>query len=65
MSGTGLFYHERVPVDVLVAQVVGITTSAFLNGATGAVSFMFVPSILEAPAPLARPSVEEGLLYWF
>lgn len=38
---------------VRIAQVVGITTSAYLAGANTSLSFLSIPPLLLAPAPLA------------
>ncbi|KAJ9637128.1 hypothetical protein H2199_007414 [Coniosporium tulheliwenetii] len=47
------FVHEEVPVAIRLTRAVGITASAFLAGQSAALSYILVPSILEAPAPLA------------
>ncbi|KAI9718067.1 MAG: hypothetical protein M1812_004325 [Candelaria pacifica] len=40
------------PISFHIAQAIGITASAFLSGATIALSFYTVPSLLLAPTPL-------------
>lgn len=42
-----------MPSPVRIAQVVGITTSAYVGGAITSLSFLAVPPLLLAPAPLA------------
>jgi len=46
------FYHQDVPVIVRVAQVVGITSAAALAGGNLGLSFITIPALMEAPAPL-------------
>ncbi|KAF2875568.1 hypothetical protein BDV95DRAFT_485546 [Massariosphaeria phaeospora] len=46
-------FNLRPPSGVLIAQVVGITTSTFLFAQNAAYSYSTVPAILLAPAPLA------------
>jgi len=43
---------EKPAAGVRVAQVVGLTASAYLAGALGGISFLACPAILESPAPL-------------
>ncbi|GAB7351245.1 hypothetical protein MBLNU459_g1671t1 [Dothideomycetes sp. NU459] len=51
---------DRIPISVdkpttaiRVAQVVGITSAAFVSGAIGGISFMCGPALMDSPAPLA------------
>ncbi|KAF2708747.1 hypothetical protein K504DRAFT_477199 [Pleomassaria siparia CBS 279.74] len=53
MATSGYIFNERPPIGLLVAQAVGITASTFLFGQNAAISYMFVPAVLQAPAPLA------------
>jgi len=53
MSSTpGLFYTEQLSSGLRVAQVVGLTTTAFLAGKTLTQSVAATPALLESPAPL-------------
>ncbi|KAF1958465.1 hypothetical protein CC80DRAFT_408719 [Byssothecium circinans] len=47
------WFTQRPPAGLLVAQAVGITASTYLFGENMALSFLSVPPILQAPAPLA------------
>ncbi|KAI5243213.1 DUF1772-domain-containing protein [Aureobasidium subglaciale] len=42
----------RPTTGIRVAQVVGLTASAYLAGSLGSFSFMSVPALMDAPAPL-------------
>ncbi|KAI4732970.1 DUF1772-domain-containing protein [Aureobasidium sp. EXF-12298] len=42
----------RPTTGVRVAQVVGLTSAAYLAGAIGSISWQSVPALLDAPAPL-------------
>ncbi|KAI5200696.1 DUF1772-domain-containing protein [Aureobasidium subglaciale] len=42
----------RPTTGIRVAQVVGLTASAYLAGTLGSFSFMSVPALMDAPAPL-------------
>ncbi|KAF2503208.1 hypothetical protein BU16DRAFT_521802 [Lophium mytilinum] len=53
MTSPGLFYHEKVPTGIIVAQTVGITSAAFLSGMNAFISVGVVPSLMRAPAGLA------------
>ncbi|KAF2824672.1 hypothetical protein CC86DRAFT_371232 [Ophiobolus disseminans] len=46
-------YTQRTPTGLAVAQFIGITTSAYLLGQNASLSFISVPTIMLAPAPLA------------
>ncbi|KAF2637157.1 hypothetical protein P280DRAFT_458251 [Massarina eburnea CBS 473.64] len=52
MAGDG-WLTQRPPTGLLVAQAVGITASTYLFGENMSLSFISVPPILQAPAPLA------------
>lgn len=47
------FYQEKTPIGMRIAQAVGITASAYLFGQNAGISYIAVPAIMEAPAPLA------------
>jgi len=53
MATANSLFSEKPPVGLLIAQAVGITASAFLFGQNTAISVLFIPVILKAPAPLA------------
>ncbi|KAF2692025.1 hypothetical protein K458DRAFT_354231 [Lentithecium fluviatile CBS 122367] len=46
-------FSERPPTGFLVAQAVGITASTYLLGTNASLSFISVPALMMAPAPLA------------
>ncbi|KAK4548624.1 hypothetical protein LTR36_009534 [Oleoguttula mirabilis] len=46
------FYTEDLHSGIRIAQVVGLTTTAFFAGKTFAKSFSATPALLHAPAPL-------------
>jgi hypothetical protein len=46
-------FTQRTPPGLLIAQTIGITASAFALGSNLALSFITVPAIMQAPAPLA------------
>ncbi|KAF2772927.1 hypothetical protein EJ03DRAFT_387272 [Teratosphaeria nubilosa] len=46
------FYTEKLPTPLRIAQILGITTTAFLSGKTFTASFCATPALLHAPAPL-------------
>ncbi|CAI6333166.1 unnamed protein product [Periconia digitata] len=46
-------FEGRYGTGLLVAQAIGITTSTFLFGENMALSFISVPPLFQAPAPLA------------
>ncbi|KAK0939727.1 hypothetical protein LTR29_008721 [Friedmanniomyces endolithicus] len=52
LTNKGLFYTEELGSMIRVAQVLGLTSTAFLAGKVFASSFTAVPAILHAPAPL-------------
>ncbi len=52
LTNRGLFYTEELGSMIRVAQVLGLTSTAFLAGKVFASSFTAVPAILHAPAPL-------------
>lgn len=52
MASKGLFYHEEVTAPIRVAQVLGLTASAYLCGHTASATYLCIPSFLQAPAPL-------------
>ncbi|KAI4723765.1 DUF1772-domain-containing protein [Aureobasidium sp. EXF-10728] len=43
---------ERPTAGIRAAQVVGLTTSAFLAGSMASISWISVPALMDAPAPL-------------
>ncbi|KAL1296962.1 hypothetical protein AAFC00_004562 [Neodothiora populina] len=43
---------DKPAVGVRIAQVVGLTSSAYLAGAIGGISLFSCPALLQAPAPL-------------
>ncbi|KAF2274918.1 uncharacterized protein EI97DRAFT_459871 [Westerdykella ornata] len=47
------FNHEQVPVGLKIAQAVGLTASAYLFGQNASISYIGVPALMQAPAPLA------------
>jgi hypothetical protein len=53
----GLFYTSYPGASTRLAQVVGLTTTAFLAGNTFAASFGSVPAFLQAPAPLLAKQI--------
>ncbi|KAH7070710.1 hypothetical protein BKA63DRAFT_83320 [Paraphoma chrysanthemicola] len=53
MATQGYFFNQRTPTGLLIAQTVGITASAYLLGQNASLSFISVPAVMEAPAPLA------------
>ena len=54
-----LFYTETLGAPIRVAQVVGLTSTAFLAGKTFAASFGTTPALLHAPAPLLAKQWKE------
>ncbi|KAF2680414.1 hypothetical protein K458DRAFT_421641 [Lentithecium fluviatile CBS 122367] len=46
-------FSERPPASFLIAQAVGITASTYLLGTNASLSFISVPALMMAPAPLA------------
>jgi len=52
LTNKGLFYTEELGSMIRVAQVLGLTSTAFLAGKVFASSFTAVPAMLHAPAPL-------------
>ncbi|KAH9828894.1 hypothetical protein Tdes44962_MAKER02322 [Teratosphaeria destructans] len=46
------FYTSKLPTSLRVAQILGITSTAFLAGKTFTSSFSATPAFLHAPAPL-------------
>jgi hypothetical protein len=46
-------FTQRTPPGLLIAQTIGITASAYALGSNLALSFITVPAIMQAPAPLA------------
>ncbi|CAO2653352.1 Nn.00g027630.m01.CDS01 [Neocucurbitaria sp. VM-36] len=48
----GLF-SQQTPTGLVIAQTVGITASLFLLGSNASLSFVAVPAVMKAPAPLA------------
>ncbi|TKA78213.1 hypothetical protein B0A55_03771 [Friedmanniomyces simplex] len=52
LTNKGLFYTEELGTTIRIAQVLGLTSTAFLAGKTFAASFAAVPALLHAPAPL-------------
>ncbi|KAI9704555.1 MAG: hypothetical protein M1820_005468 [Bogoriella megaspora] len=52
----GLFYVQELPIGMRIAQVVGITSAAFLAGSTANFSFAGIPTILAAPES-SRPKL--------
>ncbi|KAJ4361844.1 hypothetical protein N0V83_010785 [Neocucurbitaria cava] len=45
--------NQQTPTGLVIAQTVGITSSLFLLGANASLSFVAVPAVMQAPAPLA------------
>ncbi|KAF2746634.1 hypothetical protein M011DRAFT_468331 [Sporormia fimetaria CBS 119925] len=45
--------NEQTPTGIRVAQVVGITASAFLFGQNASLSYIATPTVMKAPAGLA------------
>ncbi|KAK4552475.1 hypothetical protein LTR86_010318 [Recurvomyces mirabilis] len=54
----GTFYTTELSTSLRIAQVLGLTTSAFLAGKTFAVSFGTVPALLHAPVPLLAKQID-------
>jgi hypothetical protein len=52
LSSPGIPIQQSVPTGLHVAQVVGLTTTAFFAGKTFSQSFSTIPAFLHAPAPL-------------
>ncbi|KAK0260572.1 hypothetical protein B0A54_15041 [Friedmanniomyces endolithicus] len=52
LTNKSLFYTEELGSMIRVAQVLGLTSTAFLAGKVFASSFTAVPAMLHAPAPL-------------
>jgi hypothetical protein len=46
-------FTQRTPTGLLIAQTIGITASAYALGSNLALSFVAVPAVMQAPAPLA------------
>ncbi|KAF2032419.1 hypothetical protein EK21DRAFT_110091 [Setomelanomma holmii] len=53
MASQGYFFNQRTPTGLLIAQTIGITASAYLLGQNASLSFISVPAVMQAPAPLA------------
>lgn len=52
LTSQGAFYTAELGAPIRVAQVLGLTSTAFLAGKTFAASFGAAPALLHAPAPL-------------
>ncbi|OAL43546.1 hypothetical protein IQ07DRAFT_616393 [Pyrenochaeta sp. DS3sAY3a] len=44
---------QKTPTGLIIAQTVGITASAYLFGQNASLSFVSIPAVMQAPAPLA------------
>ncbi|KAF2125645.1 hypothetical protein P153DRAFT_298963 [Dothidotthia symphoricarpi CBS 119687] len=58
--------NQQIPTGLWIAQTVGITASTYLLGATATLSFIAIPTVMLAPAPLAakqwRSVYDRGIL---
>ncbi|KAK3669698.1 hypothetical protein LTR78_010450 [Recurvomyces mirabilis] len=59
LMSQGTFYTTDMGTPLRIAQVLGLTTSAFLAGKTFAVSFGTVPALLHAPVPLLAKQIDD------
>ncbi|KAF2850188.1 hypothetical protein T440DRAFT_116409 [Plenodomus tracheiphilus IPT5] len=53
MASRAALPGQSLPLGLLIAQTVGITSSLYLLGSNAALSLIAVPAVLQAPAPLA------------
>ncbi|KAH7402260.1 hypothetical protein DE146DRAFT_460744 [Phaeosphaeria sp. MPI-PUGE-AT-0046c] len=44
---------QRTPTGLIIAQTIGITASAYACGSNMSLSFISIPAVMQAPAPLA------------
>ncbi|KAF1834733.1 hypothetical protein BDW02DRAFT_497496 [Decorospora gaudefroyi] len=53
MDTQGLFFTQKPPTGLVIAQTVGITASLFLLGNNASLSLIAIPAAMQAPASLA------------
>ncbi|KAF1919161.1 hypothetical protein BDU57DRAFT_512096 [Ampelomyces quisqualis] len=45
--------NQRTPTGLIIAQTIGITASAYVCGSNLCLSFISIPAVMQAPAPIA------------